>query len=168
MSDHPTARLIQGRVAAHFQIRVSDMRSARRNQAVVWPRFVAIYLCRELTPMSLPQIGRLFGKRDHTSIMYALRRVADRMAREPDEAVAIRSLASEIAAAAPAGEEDTGPDREAILRSLGRLIERRASLRADLDRLDDRIDECGRTLWGTSQGAAPRQVVADNNPESNQ
>jgi len=66
---------IQKRVAAHFNIRLSDMHSARRARAVARPRQVAMYLAKQLTPRSLPEIGRKFGGRDHTTVMHAVKKV---------------------------------------------------------------------------------------------
>ncbi len=66
---------IQKRVAEHFNIRVADMHSARRARAVARPRQVAMYLAKQLTSRSLPEIGRKFGGRDHTTVMHAVRKV---------------------------------------------------------------------------------------------
>jgi chromosomal replication initiator protein len=70
---------IQKRVAEHFNIRLADMHSARRARAVARPRQVAMYLCKQLTPRSLPEIGRKFGGRDHTTVMHAVRKVEELM-----------------------------------------------------------------------------------------
>ena len=66
---------IQKRVAEHYNIRLSDMHSARRARAVARPRQVAMWLCKQLTPRSLPEIGRKFGGRDHTTVMHAVRKI---------------------------------------------------------------------------------------------
>ena len=70
-----TIEEIQKRVAEHFNIRVSDMHSARRARSVARPRQVAMYLAKQLTSRSLPEIGRKFGGRDHTTVMHAVRKV---------------------------------------------------------------------------------------------
>ena len=75
-----TMEEIQKRVAEHFKIRVSDMSSARRSRAVARPRQVAMYLSKQLTSRSLPEIGRAFGGRDHTTVMHAVRKVEELMA----------------------------------------------------------------------------------------
>ncbi|MEE8227522.1 MAG: chromosomal replication initiator protein DnaA, partial [Kiloniellales bacterium] len=67
-----TIEEIQKRVAEHFNIRMADMHSARRARAVARPRQVAMYLAKQLTPRSLPEIGRKFGGRDHTTVMHAV------------------------------------------------------------------------------------------------
>ncbi|HET7883023.1 MAG TPA: chromosomal replication initiator protein DnaA [Acetobacteraceae bacterium] len=73
---------IQKRVAEHFSIRLSDMSSARRARAVARPRQVAMYLAKHLTQRSLPEIGRRFGNRDHTTVMHAVSRVGELMSRD--------------------------------------------------------------------------------------
>ena len=72
-----TIEEIQKRVAEHFNIRLADMHSARRARAVARPRQVAMYLAKQLTARSLPEIGRKFGGRDHTTVMHAVRKVEE-------------------------------------------------------------------------------------------
>ncbi|HUG62050.1 MAG TPA: helix-turn-helix domain-containing protein, partial [Methylomirabilota bacterium] len=72
-----TIEEIQKRVAEHFNIKISDMHSARRARAVARPRQVAMYLSKQLTSRSLPEIGRKFGGRDHPTVMHAVRKVED-------------------------------------------------------------------------------------------
>jgi chromosomal replication initiator protein len=75
-----TIEEIQRRVAEHYNIRLTDMSSARRARNVARPRQVAMYLAKQLTSRSLPEIGRRFGNRDHTTVMHAVSRVAELMA----------------------------------------------------------------------------------------
>jgi chromosomal replication initiator protein len=77
-----TIEEIQRRVAEHFSIRLTDMSSARRARAVARPRQVAMYLAKQLTQRSLPEIGRRFGNRDHTTVMHAVTRVGELMTRD--------------------------------------------------------------------------------------
>ena len=70
---------IQKRVAEHFQIRLSDMSSSRRSRTVARPRQIAMYLAKQLTSHSLPEIGRAFGGRDHTTVIHAVRKVEELM-----------------------------------------------------------------------------------------
>ena len=70
-----TIEEIQKRVAEHFNIRIADMHSARRARSVARPRQVAMYLAKQLTARSLPEIGRKFGGRDHTTVMHAVKKV---------------------------------------------------------------------------------------------
>jgi chromosomal replication initiator protein len=74
---------IQKRVAEHFNIKVSDMHSARRARAVARPRQVAMYLSKQLTTHSLPEIGRKFGGRDHTTVMHAVRKIEELHGTDP-------------------------------------------------------------------------------------
>jgi chromosomal replication initiator protein len=66
---------IQKKVSAHYNIKVSDMHSARRSVAIARPRQVAMYLAKKLTTKSLPEIGRKFGGKDHTTVMHAVKRI---------------------------------------------------------------------------------------------
>lgn len=66
---------IQKQVAAHFNIKMADMHSARRSRTIARPRQIAMYLAKKLTSRSLPEIGRKFGGKDHTTVMHAVRKV---------------------------------------------------------------------------------------------
>ncbi|MBL0117086.1 MAG: chromosomal replication initiator protein DnaA [Sphingomonadales bacterium] len=66
---------IQRRVSEHFRIRHAEMVSARRAREVARPRQIAMYLAKQLTPRSLPEIGRRFGGRDHTTVIHAVRQI---------------------------------------------------------------------------------------------
>lgn len=66
---------IQKKVAEHYNIRLSDMHSAKRLRSLARPRQIAMYLAKSLTPLSLPEIGRKFGGRDHTTVMHAVKKV---------------------------------------------------------------------------------------------
>jgi chromosomal replication initiator protein len=68
---------IQRKVAEHYNIRLSDMHSPRRARTVARPRQIAMYLAKALTEHSLPEIGRKFGGRDHTTIMHGVRRIEE-------------------------------------------------------------------------------------------
>ncbi len=72
-----TIEEIQKQVASHFNIRTSDMHSARRARSVARPRQVAMYLAKQLTTRSLPEIGRKFGGRDHTTVIHAVKKVEE-------------------------------------------------------------------------------------------
>jgi len=76
---------IQRKAAEYFNIRLADMLSARRARAVARPRQVAMYLAKQLTARSLPEIGRKFGGRDHTTVIHAVRRIEQ--LRESDNAL---------------------------------------------------------------------------------
>jgi len=72
-----TVELIQKTVADYYKIKVSDMYSKRRPSNIAAPRQVAMYLAKEMTQKSLPEIGELFGGRDHTTVLHAVRKIAD-------------------------------------------------------------------------------------------
>ena len=72
-----TIEEIQRRVAEHFNIKLADMQSPRRARQVARPRQVAMYLAKQLTTRSLPEIGRKFGGRDHTTVMHAVKKVEE-------------------------------------------------------------------------------------------
>ena len=65
--------------AAYFKLSVDDLYGSSRSQAVATARQIAMYLCRERTSLSLPKIGQLFGNRDHTTVMYAYKKISDLM-----------------------------------------------------------------------------------------
>ena len=81
-----TIEEIQKAVVEHYSIRMGDMTSARRSRAVARPRQMAMYLAKHLTPRSLPEIGKKFGGRDHTTVMHAVRQI-ERLTSE-DRAIA--------------------------------------------------------------------------------
>jgi chromosomal replication initiator protein len=76
-SDRPeiTASIIMAVTAEYFQISLDDLAGASRRRDLVGPRQIAMYLCRELTELSLPKIGATFGGRDHTTVMHAERKI---------------------------------------------------------------------------------------------
>ncbi len=78
-----TIEEIQRKVAEHYNIRLTDMSSARRARNVARPRQVAMYLAKQLTSRSLPEIGRKFGNRDHTTVMHAVSRIIELTAADP-------------------------------------------------------------------------------------
>ncbi len=80
---------IQRRVAEHFNIKMAEMTSARRARVVARPRQVAMYLAKQLTQRSLPEIGRKFGGRDHTTVMHAVRKIDELL-------VSDRALAEDV------------------------------------------------------------------------
>lgn len=75
---------IQKSVAEFFHIKVSDMHSARRSVAVARPRQIAMYISKQLTTRSLPEIGRKFGGKDHTTVMHAVKRIEELMQQDAE------------------------------------------------------------------------------------
>ena len=68
---------IQRKVADYYNLRLSDLLSARRSRTIARPRQIAMYLSKILTTRSLPEIGRKFGGRDHTTVIHAVKKVED-------------------------------------------------------------------------------------------
>jgi chromosomal replication initiator protein len=74
---------IQKTVADFYNIKVADMYSKKRPANIARPRQIAMYLAKELTQKSLPEIGELFGGRDHTTVLHAVRKIADERSKDP-------------------------------------------------------------------------------------
>ncbi|MBR2588544.1 MAG: chromosomal replication initiator protein DnaA [Bacilli bacterium] len=70
-----SAEFVQETVAKYFNIDAKDLRGSKRNNEIAFPRQIAMYLCRKVAQMSLPQIGKDFGKRDHTTVMHACTKI---------------------------------------------------------------------------------------------
>lgn len=83
---------IQKRVSDHFKIRQAEMVSARRARAVARPRQIAMYLAKQLTPRSLPEIGRRFGGRDHTTVIHAVKQIERLRAADSEIDADVRTL----------------------------------------------------------------------------
>ena len=93
---YPRMAEIKEVVARHNGLTVADLESACRKKALAWPRQIAQYLCRKLTVCSYPEIGRSFGDRDHTSILFSFRKIEHLCAEQPDLAEAIAAYEVEI------------------------------------------------------------------------
>jgi chromosomal replication initiator protein len=83
---------IQERICEQFGISMEQLVSTSRAQPVAWPRQLAMYLARELTDATLPAIGRAFGGRNHTTVLHACKRTAERMAADPQTYETVRRL----------------------------------------------------------------------------
>jgi chromosomal replication initiation ATPase DnaA len=94
---YPAIVTIQQAVADFFGTRLIDMTSARRARSVARPRQVAMYLCRHLTEFSLPEIGRHFGRRDHTTVMHAIHMVRYLADRDKDFAASVEQIRAALA-----------------------------------------------------------------------
>ena len=75
---------IQKTVADFYKIKVADMYSKKRPASIARPRQIAMYLAKDLTKKSLPEIGELFGGRDHTTVLHAVRKIGEERARNPE------------------------------------------------------------------------------------
>ncbi|MEQ1547377.1 MAG: chromosomal replication initiator protein DnaA, partial [Chakrabartia sp.] len=87
---------IQRRVSDHYKIRQAEMVSARRAREVARPRQVAMYLAKQLTPRSLPEIGRKFGGRDHTTVIHAVRQIERLRGCDTDIDTDVRTLIRQL------------------------------------------------------------------------
>jgi chromosomal replication initiator protein len=92
----PLERIVQ-QVGRHFRVKEKLLRSATRLRHVLVPRQIAMYLGRELTEMSLAQVGAYFGGRDHTTVLHACRKVERDSAADPALAGVLRQLRAELA-----------------------------------------------------------------------
>jgi chromosomal replication initiator protein len=79
-----TIELIQKTVADHFKLKIADLKSEKRLKSFVFPRQIAIFLCRELTKASYPEIGERFGGKDHSTVIYAVKKMTGLMEHDPD------------------------------------------------------------------------------------
>ncbi|MBX5476994.1 MAG: chromosomal replication initiator protein DnaA, partial [Clostridia bacterium] len=91
-----TVRLIQDVVAEHFMIDLKDFKIRKRTRQVALARQVAMYLCRELTDLSLPRIGEEFGGRDHTTVLHAHEKISRELKTDPDLRQTIQHLRKRI------------------------------------------------------------------------
>lgn len=79
-----TVEMIQKTVADHFRIKVSELKSDKRIKTLVVPRQIAIFICRELTKASYPEIGEKFGGKDHSTIIHSVKKIEKQMAADAD------------------------------------------------------------------------------------
>ena len=99
ITDHPTeitAATIIGQTAQYFSISIEDLCGPSRSRQLVNARQIAMYLCRELTELSLPAIGREFGGRDHTTVMHAQKRVREQLAEKRTVFLRVAELTSRV------------------------------------------------------------------------
>lgn len=92
---------IQATVAAYYSLPPGSMTSQRRARDIARPRQVAMYLASELTTKSLPELGRRFGNRDHTTVMYAIKAVERRVDEDPElaeDVTILRRVLEKVAA----------------------------------------------------------------------
>lgn len=91
-----TPAIILGQTAAYFGLSIEALCSADRSRVLVNARQIAMYLCRELTDLSLPKIGQLFGGRDHTTVMHAERKIRELMAERRSTFMQVTELTNRI------------------------------------------------------------------------
>lgn len=91
-----TLKLIQEVVAKHFNLDIKDMKSKRRTNAIAFPRQIAMYIARDLTEYSFPQIGENFGGKDHATVIHAYEKVKLRVNKDPYFSALVNKLIKEI------------------------------------------------------------------------
>lgn len=92
-----TVEMIQKHVAEHFKIKVSELKSDKRLKTFVVPRQIAIYICRELTKSSYPEIGEKFGGKDHSTIIHSVKKIEKQMANDLEIKNIVENLKKELA-----------------------------------------------------------------------
>lgn len=92
----PTVERIAERVSDYFRVTPRLIRSRGRSPRVLWPRQIGMYLARELTPLSLTQIGAYFGGRDHTTVLHACRKVEAALDGDANVAQTVRQLRADL------------------------------------------------------------------------
>jgi chromosomal replication initiator protein len=90
------SKLIKETVARYFDLKLDEFKSKRRSRDISFPRQIAMYLCRELTDMSLPKIGDDFGGRDHTTVIHAYDKISDDIVYNPETRRTIEELKRNI------------------------------------------------------------------------
>ncbi len=88
--------LIQRVVTEHYKVKITDLKSKKRNQSIVLPRQVAMYLCRKLTESSLPEIGKNFGGKDHTTVIHACKNIEEKINSSQELANTIQHLKEKV------------------------------------------------------------------------
>lgn len=100
VTDKPllTIDAVQKAVAAYYSVRITDLKGKRRHRGVSRPRMVAMYLCRQLTGASFPEIGLRFGGKDHSTVINACKRIESLKGEEADLGAAVESLKAQLTA----------------------------------------------------------------------
>jgi chromosomal replication initiator protein len=94
-----TLEAVQEVVAGRFHIKVAEMKSKRRTKVLVYPRQIAMYLCRDITQQSYPEIARHFGGKDHTTIMHACKQIEKGKEADPSLGSLLEELKRQITGA---------------------------------------------------------------------
>lgn len=94
--DSITIDLIMKIIAKELNVKQSEIRSKSRNRNIVYSRRIAIYLARELTPMSMPQLAQYFGMKDHTAVSHTMRKINELLKSDEDFRIKIEELSNKI------------------------------------------------------------------------
>jgi chromosomal replication initiator protein len=92
----PTVDDVIKAVAAHYRLKITDIKGKRRTKAIAWARQVAMYLSRELTQSSFPEIGQKMGGKDHSTVMYACSKLAAEVKENPDVLQQVETLKTSL------------------------------------------------------------------------
>lgn len=95
----PTVDAIQRVLCRHFMLTRDELLSSRKFHEIVWPRQIGMFLARDLTRKSLPDIARRFGRSDHTTALHAVRKVRATITGDPAQRRLVERIKAEIAAA---------------------------------------------------------------------
>ena len=96
VSARVTIPFIQHRVGEYFRLSPEELKSSHRQRSILYPRQVAMYLCRSLTDSSLPEIGRAFGGRDHSTVLHAIAKIEQEITQDPHKKRLLDHLAGLI------------------------------------------------------------------------
>ena len=92
-----TIEKIQKNVAEYFQLKTIDLKSSKRLKNLVYPRQIAMYICRKLTELSYPEIGAKFGGKDHSTIIHAIKKIEKKMEEDLQTKTLVEKLMDKIA-----------------------------------------------------------------------
>jgi chromosomal replication initiator protein len=84
-------------VARHYGLKVSEIKSKSNAKIIAFPRQVAMYLCKEMTPLSYPEIGRMFNDKHHSTVMYSVDKISQLKESDPDLAQALTTMQQHFA-----------------------------------------------------------------------
>lgn len=91
-----SVEVIQREVASYFEVKLHDLKGPKRHRAVAHPRMIAMYLSRQLTSMSYPEIGSRFGGKDHSTIISAVKKIEKKVAEDPSLRSVISTLTTRL------------------------------------------------------------------------
>ena len=87
---------VQDKVAKYFNVTIEDLKGSRRSNDIAFPRQVAMYICRNVAQISLPKIGAGFGKRDHSTVMHACKKIEDDLKKDPNVQLIVENVKNSI------------------------------------------------------------------------
>ncbi len=87
---------VQDKVAKYFNVTIEDLKGSRRSNDIAFPRQVAMYICRNVAQISLPKIGAGFGKRDHSTVMHACKKIEEDLKKDPNVQLIVENVKNSI------------------------------------------------------------------------